>query len=262
MTSLQTTSCLTLLLAAALLSQDANGFQSVLPIMGGPTRTMTTLTTPLTRQNYATTADSLLSSPSSSSPASLDAKREQFGQRMRDLIQKQDELRQRQWEQQQVEVAPTTPHRKSRAFGKRPAFLREVSTVPEFEQVVLGETERITVVRFYQPSCRSCKAATPLFDAIAKKHPNLNWVEVPVTRKNADLHEPLGLTTVPFGHIYVPQVGLVEELKLGRPKMAEFEEILDAYVQGQTELPQEVHPTTGIYTSPRTSRSGRTAVAL
>eukprot|EP00522_Entomoneis_paludosa_P016622 CAMPEP_0172451972 /NCGR_PEP_ID=MMETSP1065-20121228/9767_1 /TAXON_ID=265537 /ORGANISM="Amphiprora paludosa, Strain CCMP125" /LENGTH=232 /DNA_ID=CAMNT_0013203943 /DNA_START=62 /DNA_END=760 /DNA_ORIENTATION=- len=202
------------------------------PLMGQGHRPASAL---ITRQNYAIAAD-----PHTPSP-----QRVQFEERMRELVRKQ-QLQQEQQKQQQQQAVQNP--KRSRAFGKRPAFLREASTVEEFQQLVGGETDRITVVRFYQPSCRSCKAATPLFDAVARRYPDsINWVEVPVTRQNIDLHQPLGLQTVPYGHIYAPGVGLVEEMKMGKPKMAEFARILESYAEEQVRLPEQVHPVTGIF---------------
>ena len=106
------------------------------------------------------------------------------------------------------------------------------------------EAERIAVVRFYFPSCRACKGGTPAFDALARKFPGLNWVEVPVTKDNAALHQGLGVPTVPFGHVYVPGAGLVEELRMVRPQMEHVGEILEFYVEGQ---PERANLETGIF---------------
>ena len=67
---------------------------------------------------------------------------------------------------------------------------------------------------------------------MALKHPNVVFVDVPVTEKNAALHQGLGVPSLPFGHLYHPQSGLVEEMKLTRNHIAEFEGKLDGYLQG------------------------------
>ncbi|KAL7575978.1 hypothetical protein ACA910_000767 [Epithemia clementina (nom. ined.)] len=108
---------------------------------------------------------------------------------------------------------PKQPHRIP-GVGRRPAFLKHVSTLMDYKLHVAEEKERISVVRFISPSCRACKAATPLFDMLAHQFPDLNWAEVPVTKQNSALHQGLGVTTVPSGHIYVPGAGLVEELRM------------------------------------------------
>merc|ERR1712187_630057 len=104
-----------------------------------------------------------------------------------------------------------------------------MGSLREYKLHVADETERISVVRFFSPYCRSCKAATPAFDLLAHQYPDLNWVEVPVTKNNAALHQGLGVPSVPYGHIYVPGSGLVEELRMVRPQMQRFGQILQSY---------------------------------
>ena len=62
------------------------------------------------------------------------------------------------------------------------------------------------------------------------------FVDVPVTPRNAALHQGLGVSSLPFAHIYHPQGGLVEELKLTRKHISTFKDKLDGYLQGGREL--------------------------
>lgn len=64
-------------------------------------------------------------------------------------------------------------------------------------------------------------------------HPDVVFVDVPVNEHNAALHQGLGVPSLPFGHIYHPTSGLVEELKLTRKHVGEFEKKLDCYINGQ-----------------------------
>lgn len=61
-------------------------------------------------------------------------------------------------------------------------------------------------------------------------------MEVPVTEANANLHQGLGIPSLPFGHIYAPNGGLVEEVKITRPHFAKFAHKLQTYVKGRCEL--------------------------
>eukprot|EP00522_Entomoneis_paludosa_P016638 CAMPEP_0172454164 /NCGR_PEP_ID=MMETSP1065-20121228/11233_1 /TAXON_ID=265537 /ORGANISM="Amphiprora paludosa, Strain CCMP125" /LENGTH=223 /DNA_ID=CAMNT_0013206447 /DNA_START=146 /DNA_END=817 /DNA_ORIENTATION=- len=166
-----------------------------------------------------------------------------FEDQMRQLVQRQQQLEQRREKKQRRHV-----------FGQRPAALQQVSTVADYKGVVVDEATAWTVVRFYATSCRSCRAATPAFDALVERHQNchmLNWVEVPVTRDNAPLHQALQIPSVPYGHLYHPHVGLVEEVRLTRPHLPRFQKILQSYLDGSCPLSdQQIDPDTGIYTSP------------
>jgi hypothetical protein len=74
---------------------------------------------------------------------------------------------------------------------------------------------------------------------LASQFPNTIFVDVPVTNTNAALHQGLGVSRLPFGHIYHPKAGLVEELKLTREHVSEFKKVLQSYVEGSCELPSD-----------------------
>lgn len=122
-------------------------------------------------------------------------------------------------------------------------IIRQVQTIHEYKTVVVDETECITVVRFYAPWCRACKAVQAQYRRLALQYANTNnhnnnnrsniqFVEVPVTKDNAVLHQGLGVPSLPYGHIYHPRVGLVEELKINKACFPTFESIIETYVQG------------------------------
>jgi hypothetical protein len=52
------------------------------------------------------------------------------------------------------------------------------------------------------------------------------FVDVPVLESNSNLHQGLGVESIPFGHIYHPEEGLVEEKKLSRKTFSEFEGLI------------------------------------
>lgn len=75
-----------------------------------------------------------------------------------------------------------------------------------------------------------------MYYRLATKFTNVKFVEVPVNEENAALHQGLGVPSLPYGHIYSPSVGLVEELKISRPRISEFATKLQSYVVGSCEL--------------------------
>lgn len=113
----------------------------------------------------------------------------------------------------------------------RPDNLVTVKTLYEFKDVVADEKDRIVAVRFYSPYCRACKAMAPAYYHLATQHKDTLFVDVPVTHENANLHQGLGVPSLPYGHIYQPGLGLVEELRMVKKEMPEFESKLCALIE-------------------------------
>lgn len=117
-----------------------------------------------------------------------------------------------------------------------PSNLKIVTTLQEYKDVVGCEKERIVVVRFFAQWCKACKAIQPIFYGLANRLPKILFVDVPITESNANLHQGLGIPSLPFGHIYTPTGGLVEELRITRPLFSTFAKKLKSYISGSCEL--------------------------
>jgi hypothetical protein len=65
----------------------------------------------------------------------------------------------------------------------------------------------------------------------------VKFLEVPVTSESVNIHQGLGVPSIPFGHVYVPEVGLVEELRMCRSRFPIFAETLKTYVAGSCAIP-------------------------
>jgi thiol-disulfide isomerase/thioredoxin len=129
---------------------------------------------------------------------------------------------------------------------------------------------QITVVRFYADYCRACRAMTPAFYRLAQGYvadgddtndissstrPSpqkaaVQFGQVPVTAETNAIHQGLQVPSVPFGHVYHPTAGLVEEVKLRPSRVADFAKILESYVAGSCALPAEPDASSGIYKAP------------
>jgi len=80
---------------------------------------------------------------------------------------------------------------------------------------------------------QACKSIQPSYYRLARTHSDFVFIDVPVTEKNADLHQGLGVPSLPFGHIYHPDKGLVEELKMSKKFFAGFEDALTSYAKDE-----------------------------
>lgn len=58
-----------------------------------------------------------------------------------------------------------------------------------------------------------------------------------MTPENSNLHQGFGIQTLPFGHVYYPQAGLVEEMMISRKYFSKFVHALQTYIQGYCVLP-------------------------
>jgi thiol-disulfide isomerase/thioredoxin len=130
-----------------------------------------------------------------------------------------------------------------------PEHVAEVHSLREFKMIVTQEAHQVTAVRYYAGWCKACRAIEPRFYRLGRQYTDIKYAQVPVTSENAGLHEALGVETLPFGHIYHPVAGLVEELSLHRRNWLTFEKILLSYNDGECVLP-DMDPVSGIYEAP------------
>jgi len=144
-----------------------------------------------------------------------------FHQRMRNIV-----------------VAP--PKKRIRRTKKksvlRPDNLFVANTLDDYKLLVGDETDKIVVVRFFATWCKACQAIGPSFYRLAKQHKHIKFVEVPVTDRNAELHQGLAVPSLPFGHVYHPVGGLVEEMRISRKYFKEFEGTVQNYVDGSCDI--------------------------
>jgi len=129
-----------------------------------------------------------------------------------------------------------TQRTKKRKVARGPKNLVRLTTLQDFKKVVGDEKERLVVVRWYAPWCKACKAIAPSFYRLASIFPNVVFVDVPVTPENANLHQGLGVPSLPYSHIYHPTGRLVEELKISKKHFKTFSKVLKTYVDEQCDV--------------------------
>ena len=60
-----------------------------------------------------------------------------------------------------------------------------------------------------------------------------------MTNENANLHQGLEVPSLPYGHIYHPRSGLVEELKISRKYFHNLVKMIKWYEDGMCNLEEE-----------------------
>jgi thiol-disulfide isomerase/thioredoxin len=105
-----------------------------------------------------------------------------------------------------------------------------VEDVEEFKKIVQDESQNVVAVMFYSPVCKACQAAKPLYNKLAQKYTQVKFISVPMTEANSNGLASLGVSKFPFGQIYDPKEGLVDEVGLLRKLIPHFEESLRSYV--------------------------------
>lgn len=161
---------------------------------------------------------STIDRPSSSSSSEMSS----FEKRMRRLINPKN----------------TATQKKRKSYGKSnvPPNLIKIQTLNEYKDMICKNKDRIVVVRFYATWCKACKAIAPSYYRLATTYKDALFVDVPVTPENANLHQGLGVPSLPFGHIYHPTGGLVEELKIAKKNFPKFARVLKYYLDGKCDV--------------------------
>jgi hypothetical protein len=75
-----------------------------------------------------------------------------------------------------------------------------------------------------------------MYKRLARQNPEVTFVDIPITRDNEQVRDALNVVAVPFGHIYHPTAGLMEELNMGRRFWSEFQDIFHRYTKGSCEV--------------------------
>lgn len=114
-----------------------------------------------------------------------------------------------------------------------------IASLEDYHTAIMN-TPKVVCVRFYAPWCKACLAVAPHFYHLAQTYADdCLFLDVPVTHNNLKLYQGLGVESLPYGHIYLPELGLVEETMLTRQHMAEFREKVKHYVQQQQRLEEQ-----------------------
>jgi len=102
-----------------------------------------------------------------------------------------------------------------------------------------GDEKKMMAVLWYSPWCKACRAVMPGIRTLAKRHPDVQFIQVPVLEENSSLHQGLDVPSVPYLHLYSPEdPRLVEEKRMTRKRLSGFQKLLCDYERGSCSLEQ------------------------
>jgi hypothetical protein len=122
----------------------------------------------------------------------------------------------------------------SQSASERPANLKVVHTLEEYKEGLDESNGKIVVVRFFATWCkvRMRQVLQTVFSVLyfhssychstlyIHLYPSFRLQACkaiqPVTNDNVNLHQGLEVPSLPYGHIYYPDAGLVEEMKISK----------------------------------------------
>jgi len=142
---------------------------------------------------------------------------------------------------------------KKTSVTKKPQLLSnmyQASSKEECQAIAQEKMDRVTVFRFFAPWCRACKKIAPRFDKMARDHPGINFVQIPYNDQSRDFIQKLGIPSLPYGAVFDPNVGLIEQVNINPNKFEAFEKIVNSYDSGECELSEEMMNEDGIYSAP------------
>ncbi len=117
----------------------------------------------------------------------------------------------------------------------------DIRNLQEYKKVLdkAGDENKMLAVLWYSPWCKACRAVMPGIRTLAKRHPDVQFIQVPVLAENANLHQGLDVPSVPYLHLYAPEdPRLVEEKKMTRKRLSGFQKLLNDYERGNCSLEQ------------------------
>lgn len=112
--------------------------------------------------------------------------------------------------------------------------VRNVESLDEFMACIdeSKANEKLMIVRFFSHWCKSCKAVEPMYKRLARRNPQVTFIDVAIAKETEEIRNALDIVSVPFGHIYHPTAGLMEELNMGRRFWSDFEDVFHRYTKG------------------------------
>lgn len=71
-----------------------------------------------------------------------------------------------------------------------------------------------------------------MYKRLARRNPEVTFIDVAIAKETEEIRNALDIVSVPFGHIYHPTAGLMEEVNMGRRFWSDFEDVFHRYTKG------------------------------
>ena len=140
----------------------------------------------------------------------------------------------------QSQSASSSPSRRRRRQQPPSSGTIAVGSPEEFDAQVRSEADKLVVVRFHSPYCPACKSISVSYDRLVKtSSPEIKFVDVTVQDRNDMIPYGLDVPATPYGMIWHPGAGLVEQSAIPRRQFSKFKRILKWYAKGECDLPDE-----------------------
>ena len=131
--------------------------------------------------------------------------------------------------------------------GDRSLGVISLSSLVAFNEDVRSPRRctNIVVVKFYQDSCRACRALGPKFEALAQDHPSAAFFQVNI-KSGRQIFQQEAVSQMPAVLIYCGNVGRINglgaESSLPRPCVPEDSEQTQQRAKATTLLPTDLDP--------------------
>ena len=135
----------------------------------------------------------------------------------------------------------SSPSRRRRRQRPPSTLTIVVESPEEFDAQVRSEADKLVVVRFHSPYCPACKSISVSYDRLVKTSSpeEFKFVDVIVQDRNDMIPYGLDVPATPYGMIWHPGAGLVEQSAIPRRQFSKFKKILKWYAKGECDLPEE-----------------------
>ena len=134
----------------------------------------------------------------------------------------------------------SSPSRRRRRQQPPSTLTIVVESPEEFDAQVRSEADKLVVVRFHSPYCPACKSISVSYDRLVKtSSPQIKFVDCIVKDRNDMIPYGLDVPATPYGMIWHPGAGLVEQSAIPRRQFSKFKKILKWYAKGECDLPEE-----------------------
>lgn len=111
-----------------------------------------------------------------------------------------------------------------------------ITSFDEYMDMLTASAERVAVLKFYAPWCRSCRAIAPKVARLAHEFPEIIFYEIDY-EANKELCWRLGVKNLPTFHFYSGAAGRVEDFNAGPARAHIIREKVVEYALGSCAMP-------------------------